>query len=86
MTLLEIKQVLRNGKYAWPGGYPLYFVTSDGAALSFDAVRAEWRNVVGAHLRNDTRGGWHIAAVDTNWEDADLTCDHTGKRIEAAYV
>lgn len=86
MTLLEIKRALRNGAYAWPGGYPLYFVTSDGAALSFEAVRAEWRNVVDAHLRNNTRGGWHLAAVDVNYEDNELYCDHTSKRIESAYA
>jgi hypothetical protein len=85
MTLQAIKQQLRSGAYAWPGGYPIYFVTSDGAALSFGAVRAEWRNVVDAHLRNDKGCGWHIAGADINWEDSDLYCDHTGERIESAY-
>jgi hypothetical protein len=86
MTLAEIKGRLRAGKYAWPGGYPIYFVTDDGAALSFEAVRAEWRNVVAAHLANDTGCGWRIAGADINWEDGELTCDHTGKRIESAYA
>ena len=86
MTLQAIKQQLRYGPYAWPGGYPIYFVTSDGAVLSFAAVRAEWRNVVDAHLRNNTQCGWHIAAADINWEDSDLFCDHTGERIESAYA
>jgi hypothetical protein len=85
MTLLEIKRALRSGPYAWPGGYPLFFITSDGAALSFKAVRKEWRNIVDAHLRKDTRCGWHIAAVDVNWEDSQLTCDHTNEHIESAY-
>ena len=39
-----------------------------------------------AHLQNDTRGGWHIAGADINWEDPDLYCDHTGERIESAYA
>ena len=86
MTLAEIKGRLRSGAFAWPGGYPIYFVTSDGAALSFKAVRQEWRNIVSAHLQNDTRGGWHIAGADINWEDPDLYCDHTGERIESAYA
>jgi hypothetical protein len=25
--------------YAWPGGYPRYFITNDGAALSYNAAR-----------------------------------------------
>lgn len=88
MTLLDIKRALRSGKYAWPGGYPLFFVTADGAALSFEAVRAEWRNVVSAHLdpRYGVKSGWYVDGIDTNWEDPELFCDHTGKRIESAYA
>jgi hypothetical protein len=86
MTLAKIKTYLRQGPYAWPGGYPMYFVTSDGAALSFAAVRKEWRQIVQAHLWNDTRCGWHIAGADINWEDPYLYCDHTGERIESAYA
>lgn len=86
MTLQEIKSQLRSGPYAWPGGYPVYFVTSDGAALSVAAVRTAWRNVVSAHLANDKRCGWHIAGADINWEDASLFCEHTNERIESAYA
>ena len=85
LSLLEVKRQLRSGKYAWPGGYPLYFITADGAALSFEAVRAEWRNIVQAHLWNDSRSGWAIAGVDVNWEDTELYCDHTNAKIESAY-
>lgn len=91
-TLADIKARLRAGAYAWPGGYPLYFITDDGAALSFAAVRAEWRQIVWAHLTERSCGltvardtGWHIAGCEVNWEDEDLFCDHTGERIESAY-
>jgi hypothetical protein len=86
MTLAEIKTVLRSGPYAWPGGYPLYFITADGAALSFKAVRNEWRNIVWAHLHNSRTCGWFIEAADINWEDSTLCCDHTNERIESAYA
>ena len=36
MTVSELKQHFYKGKanaYAWPGGYPVYFITSDGASL-----------------------------------------------------
>jgi hypothetical protein len=85
MNLLKIKQALRRGEYAWPGGYPLYFVTSDGAALSFEAVRQEWRQIVWSHLHNLTSSGWHIDGVYINWEDNNLYCDHTSQKIESAY-
>ena len=45
-TLSDFRAAMRNGPYAWPGGYPLYFITSDGAALSFDAVKENLRLVI----------------------------------------
>ena len=84
MKLSEIKTALRNGQYAWPGGYQMYFVTSDGEALSFETVRAEWKQVIWSHLIG-FNGGWHIAGADINWEDADLICAHTNKPIPSAY-
>lgn len=84
MKTLDLKNALRNGPYAWPGGYPLFFITSDGAALSFDAVRQEIRQVIWS-MRHGVNDGWRVVAVDVNWEDSDLTCEHTGKRIGCAY-
>ncbi len=85
MTLQEIKTQLRDGPYAWPGGYPKFFVTNDGDVLSFQAVRNNWCHIVGAHLRN-VRDGWMIAGCDINWEDDNLYCADTGEKIEAAYT
>lgn len=85
-SIADVKAALRHGEYAWPGGYQMYFVTSDGAALSFETVRAEWANVVQDHMDDNRGGGWHIAGVDINYEDPDLHCDHSGKRIESAYA
>ena len=86
MTLAEIKGRLRAGPYAWPGGYPIFFVMVDGGVLSFKAVRAEWRQIVQAHLNPiDNHAQWRIAGCEINWEDSELYCDHTGERIESAY-
>lgn len=86
MNISEFRKAMRNGPYAWPGGYPLYFLMSDGEALSFEAAKAERRNVLEALRDNDTWSGWHVCAVVVNWEDGELTCAHTGERIESAYV
>jgi len=75
---------MRHGPYAWPGGYPCYFVTSDGAALSFKAARQERRNILEA-IANKSNDGWRVVGVDINWEDDSLYCDHTGEKIESAY-
>ena len=83
-TTKDLKTALRNGQWAWPGGYPLYFITSDGAALSFDAVRSEYRQVINA-IRHRLNDGWRVVAVEINYEDSGLYCDHTGQRIQSAY-
>ena len=87
MSLQAIKTELRYGQYAWPGGYPKFFITADGAALSYAAVKAEWRTICSAYIREaGHNNGWMIAGADVNWEDSELICDHTGNRIESAYA
>ncbi len=84
-TVADLKATLRAGKYAWPGGYPMFFIAADGTALSFEAVREEFRQCVNGW--NDRPvSGWRIVACDINYEEPDLLCDHTGQRIESAYA
>lgn len=83
-TTAQLKATLRAGQYAWPGGYPMYFLTSDGGALSFDTVRAELHNVLYSISRGIT-DGWLVVSCDVNWEDSNLCDDHTGERIKSAY-
>ena len=84
-TISDFRRAIRNGPYAWPGGYPMYFITADGAALSFDAAKQERRSILSAIAHNDVRDGWRVCAFEVNWEDDSLYCVHTNKRIEAAY-
>lgn len=86
MKLSEIKRVLRSGKYAWPGGYPMFFVTGDGEALSFEAACANFREIVAAHKGGDRHDQWYLVDYDINYEDPYLYCAHTGDRIESAYA
>ena len=80
----QLKAALRYGQYAWPGGYPLYFLTSDGAALSFDAVRSELAQVLQS-IQNRSNDGWRVVGCEINYEDNELYCDHSGERIESAH-
>lgn len=84
-TAAEMKATLRAGPHAWPGGYPLYFITSDGGALSFETARKELRNILDSIQRKDS-SGWRVVACDVNYEDGDLCDDYTGKRIQSAYA
>lgn len=85
MNTQKLKQALRDGPYTWPGGYPKYFVASDGEALSFAAVLAEFKQVLYS-IRHKLNDGWRVVGVDVNWEDPELYCAHTGERIESAYA
>lgn len=83
-TAAELKATLRAGPYAWPGGYPLYFIAADGCALSFSTVRNRLREVMGAFSGGDD--GWHVVACEINHDDAGLRCADSGELIPAAYV
>jgi hypothetical protein len=85
VTLAEAKRLLRHGPWAWPGGYPMYFICDDGEALCFACVRKEWRQVVHAHLKLE-RDQWRLATYDTNWEDPELRCAHCDVQIQSAYT
>ena len=67
----ELKATLRAGAFAWPGGYPLYFVTSDGGALSFQTVREELPSVLDS-IRENNSDGWQVIGCDVNWENTSL--------------
>lgn len=80
----DFKATLRNGEYAWPGGYPMFFYTSDGAALCFECAKKEARNTVGS-IRHNMSDGWKVIGCDINYEDTSLYCDHCNGKIESAY-
>lgn len=87
-TLDLPKMIAENGgtvpAFAWPGGYPLFYVCKDGGVLSPEAVQAELALVLAAEADGDDQ--WHVIAMDANWEDTNLYCDHTGNRIPSAYA
>ena len=84
-TISDFRAAIRHGKYDADCGYPVYFITADGAALSFDAAKEEKRCIIEAIADDDRSSGWRVVAADINWEDSDLICDHTYEKIESAY-
>lgn len=83
-TAAEFKAALRNGAYAWPGGYQMYLICNDGGALCFQCARKEARNVIWA-IENKCSDGWRVCATDINYEDTELHCDHCSQQIPAAH-
>lgn len=88
MTISEVKRWYHKGQanqYVWPGGYPLYYVTMDGAALCPNCMTKERVSIIRSTVEN-ARDGWNVSGQDVNWEDSNLYCDHCSKRIESAYA
>lgn len=83
-SVSDFKATLRNGAYAWPGGYPMYLICDDGGALCFKCARKEARNIFES-IANRARDGWRVVATDINYEDSELFCDHCSDQIESAY-
>jgi hypothetical protein len=88
MTLIEALTQNADGTvpaFAWPGGYPIFYLTKDGETLCPACVNKEIRIIVDDTLENG-HSGWEVEAGDVNWEDADMVCCNCNKRIESAYA
>lgn len=88
-NISDFRKAIRAGAYAWPGGYPLYFVMADCEALSFEAAKENKREILTA-LRDNANNNfpdkqWLIIGIDINYEDNELYCSHSNKKIECAY-
>ena len=68
--------------FAWPGGYPVFYLLEDGEVLC--PACANGRNGSDAQVQDDPQ--WNVIAADINWEDPDMTCGHCYARIESAYA
>ena len=79
----QVKRAIRE-LYAWPGGYPVYTVMSDGALLCAKCAKSEFRQIV-----RDTKLGfycWSAAGAEVLWEsEAPQYCAHCNAHLESAY-
>ncbi len=58
--------------YAWPGGYPLVYVTEDGLTVCPECA-------------NEPDTSDPVAYGDVYWEGPLLPCDDCGEMMESAY-
>ena len=76
--------------FSFPGGYPIYYATSDGAALCPDCVNKEIDRVDEEQKSYAAGDRWHLQFAvlhcEANYEDTDLACDHCNEPIPAAYA
>lgn len=78
----NLKAVRREWEtWAWPGGYPIYYVTKDCGVL---CPKCANKNLTQTLDKEDAQ--FYITHADVNYEDPHLYCDHCNKRIESAYA
>lgn len=80
---LQLRATIRNGQYAWPGGYPLYLICADSEALCFDCAKTEYKSLARGMRDHDKQ--WTVLGCEINYEDNDLFCAHCNQQIESAY-
>jgi len=80
-TSLRFADQLAAEPFAWPGGTPLYAVTSDGVAICPKCAATE-REAIATTTGSD---GWCVVGIQANWENDDLYCDHCSAQIPSAY-
>jgi hypothetical protein len=88
MTAQDFIRALKSGPYAWPGGYPLCAVFSDGALCCYKCAKENALHIARA-IRDDERDGWKAIAVGVKWENDPESgpdyCEQCGDEIEVAY-
>ena len=76
MTTRQVRRTNHKGllpTFAWPGGYPIFYLDKHDAILCPDCANAELGPA------NPP------AAQDINWEDYEMRCESCDLRIESAY-
>jgi hypothetical protein len=65
--------------FAFPGGYPIYYLDGENSVLCPDCANASDRDPKECPQFRPVTG-------EVNWEDAHLHCDNCNTRIESAYA
>ncbi len=74
--------------YAWPGGYPLFYICQDGGTLCPACANGGKGSLayVGESPDSINDAQWNVVGQEVNYEDDSLFCDHCNAKVDAAYV
>lgn len=89
MNLTETLQAIRDGSpetepfahFSFPGAYPIYYLTRIG-----DVLCPACANKNKELCADPSDSEFHIVAMDCNFEDVNLYCEHCNESIAAAYA
>jgi hypothetical protein len=80
-SINKLKSSLRAGEYTFPGGYRLFFITNDGACLSFSSVLHNLQEIYYS-MMNDINDGWNIIGLSSVEEcDEEVYCEHSNELL-----
>ena len=79
MKSINIKELKENVRhpYAWPGGYEIVFITSDGCILCHNCIRSNWREILWS-TKNHVADGWEIVGFAIEAVDYESTLELAG--------
>ena len=80
-SINKLKACLRAGEYTSVGMYRLFFITSDGACLSFSSVLDNLESIYYSIMHN-LNDGWKITGLSSVEEFEDeVYCDHSNELL-----
>ena len=80
MKTSDLKQFIRSGGYAWPGGYQMALLMADGEVIDAQSARENYRLI-----RRENGRDWTPVDIFIHWEGDSLICAHSGREIPSAY-
>ena len=80
----NLQSIVRSNGFAWPGGYPMFAITTDGGCLCPKCCKDNYR-IIRESQRDNSNDGWQVEAVTINYEESDLICDNCNEIIQSAY-
>jgi hypothetical protein len=85
MEIDTLKNFVRSGGYAWPGGYQMALLMVDGEVIDAQSARENYRLIRRAMQHPGTCRDWQAVDAFIHWEGEPLTCAHSGRDIPSAY-
>lgn len=80
-SINKLKACLRAGEYTSVGMYRLFFITNDGACLSFSSVLDNLQEIYYSIMHN-LNDGWKITGLSSVEEfDDEVYCDHSNELL-----
>ena len=89
---IEIDHTLKPIKYAWPGGYPVYYLAERGwrdietGILDWAHHNREIDTCCASCASKASEYDLILIGQEANYEDTELYCDVCNERIESAYA